>query len=155
MKPKQELLLELKDKGLRLTPQRERVVAIFYDLPNGQHLGAEDLYAILRKEPELDISLATLYRTLKLLAQHGVLREVDFGEDKKQYELNRYEEAPHHHLICTTCNLTEEFESPMMQQEAEQLALTMGFALCDLQVKLYAQCLPNKVGCPKQASPLV
>ena len=90
MKPKEQLFVELRTKGFRLTPQRERVVDIFYNLPEGEHLSAEALYAILKRETT-DISLATSYRSLKLLASMGVLREVDFSEDHKQYELVRDE----------------------------------------------------------------
>ena len=136
---KSELITELKAKGLRLTPQRERVLDIFYDLPNGEHISAEHVYTTLKQE-KVDISLATSYRTLKLLANHGVLREVDFGEDTKQYELIRDEDEPHHHLICVDCHETKEFESSVIYAEAQRLCASMGAELVDVQVKLYARC---------------
>ena len=142
MKEKQQLLDELKASGVRLTPQRERILDIFYDLPEGEHLSAEDLYTILKKE-NADISLATSYRTLKLLASNGMLREVDFGEDIKQYEMLRDEDAPHHHLICIDCGGTKEFESSVMYQEAVKLCAEMGAELVDIQVKIYARCTPE------------
>ena len=139
---KAELIRELKAKGLRLTPQRERVLDIFYALPNGEHISAEHVYNSLKRE-NVDISLATSYRTLKLLASHGVLREVDFGEDMKQYELIRDEEAPHHHLICVDCNRTKEFESAVIYTEAQRLCAELGAELVDVQVKIYARCNTN------------
>lgn len=142
-KPKEQLYLELRDRGLRLTPQRERVIEIFYALPPGEHLSAEALYGILKSE-STDISLATSYRTLKLLAEFGVLREVDFAEDHKQYELLRTDEAPHHHIICLSCGLTEEFESDVAMTEALCVAQRHQFELVDVQIKLYARCLPSK-----------
>jgi Fur family ferric uptake transcriptional regulator len=136
---KSELITELKAKGLRLTPQRERVLDIFYYLPNGEHISAEHVYTTLKQE-KVDISLATSYRTLKLLANHGVLREVDLGEDTKQYELIRDEDEPHHHLICVDCHETKEFESSVIYAEAQRLCASMGAELVDVQVKLYARC---------------
>jgi Fur family transcriptional regulator, ferric uptake regulator len=139
MKDKPALIEALKTDGFRLTPQRERVIDIFYELPEGRHLGAEDVYSILKKEG-VDISLATTYRTLKLLASNGVLREEVFGEDTRQYELVRDEEAPHHHLICVDCHETREFESSTMYAEALRLCKEMDAELVDVQVKIYAKC---------------
>jgi Fur family transcriptional regulator, ferric uptake regulator len=139
MKDKPTLLEELKRGGLRLTPQRERVIDIFYDQVEGDHLGAEEVYTILKKEG-VDISLATTYRTLKLLAQNGVLREEVFGEDTRQYELVRDEDEPHHHLICVDCHETKEFESSIIYAEAVRLCKEMGAELVDVQVKVYARC---------------
>lgn len=144
---KDQLLTDLREKGFRLTPQRERIIDIFYEQPVGEHLGAEELYNILKKDHG-DISLATSYRTLKLLASVGVLREVDFTEDRKQYELIREEDAPHHHLICLQCGLALEFDSEVAQREAEGIASRLGFDLVDLQVKLLAKCQPKFAGCP-------
>jgi Fur family transcriptional regulator, ferric uptake regulator len=154
MKPKEQLFIELRTKGFRLTPQRERVVDIFYNLPEGEHLSAEALYSILKRETA-DISLATSYRSLKLLASMGVLREVDFSEDHKQYELVRDEETPHHHLICITCGLAKEFESDIILKEALGIANTLQFEVVDLQMKLYATCLPEKADCPKRLEAVV
>jgi Fur family transcriptional regulator, ferric uptake regulator len=151
IRSKQALLTELRQKGFRMTPQRERVIDIFYDLPAGEHLNAEDLYRLLKSETR-DISLATTYRALKLLASVGVLREEELTEDGKFYELARDEEAPHYHLICTTCGLTTEFESPLMLNEATQVATAFGFELKDMQLKLQATCLPDKPDCPNRQS---
>ncbi|MBY0404732.1 MAG: transcriptional repressor, partial [Cyanobacteria bacterium] len=99
MKTREELSQNLREKGFRLTPQREKIIDIFFYLAEGEHLSAEDLHLMLREENS-DISLATSYRTLKLLASIGVLRELDFAEDHKHYELIRNPEDPHHHIIC-------------------------------------------------------
>jgi Fur family transcriptional regulator, ferric uptake regulator len=153
MKAKDQLCSELRANGFRLTPQRERVIDIFYGLPNGEHLSAEAVYTILKRETT-DISLATAYRTLKLLASVGVLREVDFSDEHKQYELVRDEDTPHHHLICVACGLAEEFESDVFTQEGATVAKQLAFEVVDLQIKLYARCLPHNKACPlKQSAP--
>lgn len=129
----------LRKKGFRLTPQREKILDIFYELPAGEHLSAEELQKALRLENS-DISLATSYRTLKLLASLNVLRELDFAEDHKHYELARNPKSPHHHIICLDCGKTEEFESEEIIRLSEELARERGFQIVDVQLKLFALC---------------
>jgi Fur family ferric uptake transcriptional regulator len=133
------LSVRLKSKGFRLTPQREKILDIFFYLPEGQHLSADDLYNLVRNDSS-DVSLATTYRTLHLLHSIGVLRELDFAEDHKHYELLRDEDTPHHHLICVNCGTTEEFESTEVVAIAQQVAGRRQFVLTDIQLKLYGLC---------------
>lgn len=134
-----KLTQQLRDRGLRLTPQREKILEVFFNLPEGDHLSAEELHQRL-KSHQLDISLATSYRTLKLLVSVGALRELDFSEDHKHYELSRNPEAPHHHIICSGCGKTEEFESPEVLQLAVNLLREKRYKLTDVQLKLYGLC---------------
>jgi Fur family transcriptional regulator, ferric uptake regulator len=139
MQTREELSEILRKKGFRLTPQREKILDIFYELPAGEHLSAEELQKALVTESS-DISLATSYRTLKLLASLGVLRELDFAEDHKHYELARNPKSPHHHIICLDCGRTEEFESEEIIRLSEELASDRGFQIVDVQLKLFAIC---------------
>lgn len=139
MQTREELSEVLRKKGFRLTPQREKILDIFFELPTGEHLSAEELQNQLVQESS-DISLATSYRTLKLLASLGVLRELDFAEDHKHYELARNPKAPHHHIICMECGQTEEFESEEIVRLSEMLATERGFRIVDVQLKLFAVC---------------
>lgn len=123
-----------------MTPQRQKILEIFYALPEGEHLSAEDLQNILRQENS-DISLATSYRTLKLLASLGVLRELDFAEDHKHYELARSEAGmEHQHLICIACTSTEEFTSATVFDAAVEIAAKFNFELIDAQLKIFGRC---------------
>ena len=66
------LKTELHDRGWRLTPQRETILHLFQELPRGEHLSAEDVYNQLESLVEgKEISLSTIYRTLKLMARIG------------------------------------------------------------------------------------
>ncbi len=131
----------LRSRGLRVTPQREKILQIFMELKDGDHLSAEDLHKILTKKNE-NISLATTYRTLKLLSQFGYLRELDFAEGHKHYELNE-EKRPHHHIICLNCNKTIEFEDDLVNQVGYRIAQEKGVEIVDIQFKIYAIC-PNE-----------
>ena len=86
-----------------------------------------------------NISLATTYRTLKLLSQFGYLRELDFAEGHKHYELNK-EKRPHHHIICLNCNKTMEFEDELVNQVGYRIAQEKGVEVVDIQFKIYAVC---------------
>lgn len=136
---REELTESLRQRGLRLTPQRETILDLFFELPEGEHLSAEELQHLLEKKHS-DISLATSYRTLKLLASMGVLRELDFAEDHKHYELARNPLAPHHHIICVDCGTTDEFESDEIIRLAQEIAKEKGIELIDVQFKLFANC---------------
>jgi Fur family ferric uptake transcriptional regulator len=139
MQSRAELSDVLRRKGFRLTPQREKILDIFYELPAGEHLSAEELQQSLMADSS-DISLATSYRTLKLLASLGVLRELDFAEDHKHYELARNPHSPHHHIICLDCGKTEEFESEEIIRLSQDLARERGFKIVDVQLKVFAFC---------------
>ena len=94
----EELIKDLRKKGFRITPQRELIMRIFQEMED-KHLSAEDVFELLKKKGE-QISLATTYRTLRMLVKMGILRELDFAETHKHYELADPNASPHHHIIC-------------------------------------------------------
>lgn len=130
---------DLRRAGYRVTPQREAVLRVFEELPEGTHLSAEDLHARMRAQ-DGGISLATTYRTVKLLASLGVLRELDFAEGHRHYELARDKEAPHHHLVCAACSEALEFEAPELVAVAQAAAEARGYRLLDAQFKVFGLC---------------
>lgn len=130
---------DLRRRGYRLTPQRETILQIFEGLPEGTHLSAEELYEHL-KGRDSGISLATAYRTLKLLASLGLLRELDFAEGHKHYELSTPQEAPHHHLICVGCSQAIEFGHDELYGLGLSVSETYGFTMIDVQYKVYGLC---------------
>lgn len=130
---------DLRRLGYRMTPQRETILQVFQELPDGTHLSAEELHEQLKRQVG-GISLATTYRTLKLLASIGLLRELDFAEGHKHYELAAAQEAPHHHLVCVSCSLAVEFEQDTLYQLGLDVAGAYGFRLVDVQYKLHGLC---------------
>ena len=93
------LKAELNARGWRMTPQRSIILQVFQNLPKGNHLSAEELSNLLKEQGE-SISLATIYRSLKLMARMGILRELELAEVHKYYELNQADPYQHHHLVC-------------------------------------------------------
>lgn len=133
------LKAELNERGWRLTPQRETILDVFQNLPQGNHLSAEDLYDQLKEKGE-HISLSTIYRTLKLMARMGILRELELAEGHKHYEINQPYPHHHHHLICVRCGKTIEFKSDQVLKIGAKAAEKEGFHLLDCQLSIHAVC---------------
>jgi Fur family transcriptional regulator, ferric uptake regulator len=98
----------LHEKGYRMTPQREVILDLFCQLPRGEHLSAEEVAQRLSAGGDRS-SLSTVYRTLKLMSQMGILRELDLAEDHKHYELNETVKNSHHHLLPSQCRIRYRF----------------------------------------------
>jgi Fur family transcriptional regulator, ferric uptake regulator len=129
----------LNQRGFRLTPQRQTILHIFQTLPQGDHLSAEDLHAILRQKGTR-ISLSTVYRTLHLMAYMGLLRELELAEGHKHYELKMVYPDQHHHLVCMQCNATLEFKNDAIDHIGAKHADVEGYYLLDCQLTVYAVC---------------
>ncbi|MBW4666562.1 MAG: transcriptional repressor [Cyanomargarita calcarea GSE-NOS-MK-12-04C] len=123
---------------MRLTPQREKIYFIFQNLPPGNHLNAEQIWDYLIQDGE-KISLSTVYRSLKLMTRMGILRELEFAEGHKKYELN-VESAIHHHIVCIVCNQTIEFEDNLVIKQSLKQVQESGFKLVDCQLILHSIC---------------
>lgn len=134
----------LRKRGHRITAQRELILQIFRDQPHGTHLSAEELYSKLL-ETGSTVSLATTYRTLKLLSTLGLLRELDFAEGHKHYELKQ-DKVPHQHIICIACNTTIEFEDHFLEEAGMKIGARYDFEVIDAQFKIFGTCPACKAG---------
>jgi Fur family ferric uptake transcriptional regulator len=93
-----ETVKKLTEKGYRMTPQRLLIVSAIEN--SDGHVSAEEIYAqVVAKYPHVNIS--TVYRTLELLKELGLVTETDFGEGRVRY--HPAEKGHHHHLVCTEC----------------------------------------------------
>ena len=104
----------LTGQGLKSTSQRDTILRIFVDA--GRHLSAEELYALVKKTHP-GIGYATVYRTLKLLAEAGMAEERRFEDGFTRYEF-KATERHHDHLICTRCGEIVEFENERIESSA-------------------------------------
>jgi Fur family transcriptional regulator, ferric uptake regulator len=135
----EELLQNLRQKGYRVTPQRELIIKIFQE-SGDKHLSAEDVFEVLQSKQE-QISLATTYRTLRMLVEMNILRELDFAETHKHYELLDANAPPHHHIICLNCNKTIEFEDEDINKLGQLVAEKYGVEIVDMQFQIFGNCL--------------
>ncbi|MBD0361639.1 MAG: transcriptional repressor [Coleofasciculus sp. C3-bin4] len=133
------LKAELNSRGWRLTPQRETILHVFQNLPRGDHLSAEELHGLLQQRGE-PISLSTIYRSVKLMARMGILRELELAEGHKHYELNQPFPHHHHHLVCIQCNRTIEFKNDSILKQGMKQVEKEGFQLIDCQLTIHTIC---------------
>src|SRR5688500_4417705 len=135
--PEKEIFLEhIQKAGLRRTAQRDVILEIF--LRTEEHLTSEDLYWLLQKE-DPSVGHTTVYRTLKLLTEAGLAREVRFGDNKTYYE-HHFKHDHHDHMICTECGKVIEFVSPEIEILQDQMADKLGFRLSHHSLRMWGQC---------------
>jgi len=129
----------LNGRGQRLTPQRQRVLGLFERIGEGSHLSAEEVHQRLLKGEE-KVSLATVYRTLRLLSSMQLLQELELPDGGRRFELAGDTNRDHHHLVCVRCGQTEEFESHDVLQAGERAAGLHGFRLLECVLNVRAVC---------------
>lgn len=129
----------LKEKGYKLTPQRRAIVDIIIE-NEGEHLTTEEIYNLVKKEcPE--IGLATVYRTVMLLDDIGILTRLDLGDGCNRYELVHEEENHHHHhLICNECGKVIEVEDDLLDSLEDDIQSKYKFKIKNHSVKFYGIC---------------
>jgi len=119
-------------KGLRMTGQRRVVAQVLQD--STDHPDAEVLHArAARLDPR--ISLATVYRTVKLFQESGILDRLEFGDGRARYEDARRDH--HDHLIDMTTGKVIEFVDPEIEALQEKIAAKLGYALQGHRMELF------------------
>ncbi|ABB39472.1 ferric uptake regulation protein [Oleidesulfovibrio alaskensis G20] len=122
--------------GLKMTPQRMLIVDVF--LREDGHLTTEELYEKVKRE-DPSVGQATVYRTMKLLSESGIAKEVRFGDGVARYE-QKYGSKHHDHLICETCGRNIEVLDEHIELLQEELAAKHGFVLTSHRMYLYGEC---------------
>lgn len=127
----------LKEKGFRRTNQRDAIVEAAFSTK--EHYTAEDLLLMARKI-DRSVSRATVYRTLPILVQSGMLREMDFGRDFKYYDPNYVDHPHHNHLICVDCDKIVEFEDVGISTMEDCISKRLGFSPESKMIRIEARC---------------
>ena len=110
---KKKFMRFLARRHLRVTAQRQAIVESAFG--TDQHFTADQLLAWSRRRDK-SVSRATVYRTLPLLTESGLVREMDFGKDHRFYDPNYADHPNHNHLICNDCDLLGNFGRPRSGQ---------------------------------------
>jgi Fur family ferric uptake transcriptional regulator len=131
----------LEKHQLKQTKQRRVVVEHFLRL--NTHLAAEELHEAVRRAGH-NIGLATIYRTLNLLAQAGLAEQKSFGENHFVYEV-RMPGEHHDHLICLDCGVVIEFKNAEIEALQEKVAASLHIKLAAHRLDLFGHCI--KVNC--------
>src|SRR5882757_5594029 len=122
------------ERGLKMTGQRRVVARVLSDASD--HPDVEELY---RRASALDqhISIATVYRTVRLFEEQGILERRDFGGGRARYEPS--EDGPHYHLIDVETGKVLEFQDPEHEKLMHTIAARLGFDLVSLRLELFGR----------------
>ena len=134
-------------KGLRRTVQREQIVTEVFS--RDEHFTADELFDRVRKV-QGETSRATVYRTLGLLVEADLLRQIDLGDSQVTYDPNFLDKPSHNHLVCKDCGRVVEFEDENVDIQIDCMTRRLGFRALRRSVKIEASCeqLRLKGRCP-------
>jgi Fur family ferric uptake transcriptional regulator len=134
---KEKFMDFLARKNLRITSQREVIINTVFS--TDKHFTAEQLLEWSRAK-DRSVSRATVYRTLPLLTESGLVREMDFGKDYKFYDPNYAEHPNHSHIICQDCDKIVEFESEKIDRLETEISHKLGFQVKSQRLQITATC---------------
>jgi len=126
----------LESKGLKSTRQRYDVADAFFK--STTHISLDELLKKVKRKNS-KVGYATVYRTMKLLAECGLALERHFGDGQTRYE-NLPKDGHHDHIICLKCNKIAEFHNQKIEDLQMEMADKHGFTIVDHKLELYGYC---------------
>jgi Fur family ferric uptake transcriptional regulator len=127
----------VQSKGLKFTPERQAILNHVFECHG--HFEAEELLIDMRKSNKR-VSKATIYRTLSLLVNSGLLREVIFGEKHAHYE-HVYGHEHHEHLVCIGCGKIIEFTDERIEKFQEEICIANKFKAESHKFQIMGYCV--------------
>jgi len=127
----------LSARGLKNTAQREAIATVVFE--SDGHLSLNEVLERSRKRHS-SVGFATVYRTMKLLSECGLVSQHRFGSgDESRYECTQ--DGEHHdHFICTECGCIVEFEDAKIEERQAELAAQFGFRVTSHRHEIYGVC---------------
>jgi len=125
----------LRKQGYRLTPQRAMILLVIEN--SNHHISAEDIYTrVADKYPKINIS--TVYRTLELLKQLGMVYEIDLGEGRIRYHSET--KGHHHHLVCQKCGIIIDIDESTLARLKDVLLQRYNFSARLRHMAIFGLC---------------
>lgn len=133
------------ESGCKMTTSREIIIKVLSK--HKEHPSAEEIYMEVHKQNP-SVGLTTIYRTLELLVEKGLIYKFDFGDGRSRYELaeNAENTEHHHHLICTKCNMVINYtdfvdkEIELLKMTEAQLEKRYNFKITNHLIQFYGLC---------------
>ena len=137
LKPEMQVLIDyLRENKLKVTPHRELILETF--LNHEGHRSVEDIYRTVRKE-DPRVGYTTVYRTMKLLVECGLAREIDLADGITRYE-HLFNHEHHDHMICMECGTSIEFLNADIESVQDAASEQLGFKVLDHRLQIYGVC---------------
>lgn len=129
MRKNNRLLKDLKERGFKITPQRQIIAEVLEG--NKEHPSAEDVYKkVIKVAPT--VSIATVYKTLNSMADLGIIQRIDVGDGRFHFDPDT---TPHSHFVCIKCKRIFD-----IYEEIPLLKLGEGFKVLRGQAIYYGLC---------------
>ncbi len=126
----------LKTRGLKFTRERKIILDQVFSVHD--HFDVEDLLYMFRKRKK-QVSRASIYRTLSLLVESGLVGKVDFGEGRAYYE-HVFGHVHHDHLVCKECGQVVQFEDQVIEKRQQDICKEHGFRLDYHTLNIFGIC---------------
>ena len=123
-------------KGLKSTAQRDVIAETFFK--SNTHISLDELLKKARRKTN-KIGYATVYRTMKLLADSGLAVQRQFGDGQTRFE-NLPPDGHHDHIICVKCSKIAEFKNQKIEEQQLKSAKELGFKVINHKLELYGYC---------------
>ena len=128
-----EILQQLKNKGVRFTPQRQAILEFL--LETKSHPTADEIYHHV-KEKFIGVSLGTIYNTLNMLKEHGYVLELSYGDMSSRFDGDI---SSHYHIACSRCGIVTDYFCPLV--DMDQLAMKdTGYLITGHRLEFYGVC---------------
>jgi Fe2+ or Zn2+ uptake regulation protein len=134
MMTKESIIGQLKEKGLKMTPQRLAIIEVLIEQKD-LHPGARLVYKEAKKKKK-SLSLSATYATLNELSRHGIIKTLQFDKMENRYEGNLEE---HINLICERCKKILDYKVSIRVDQKE-VAKKTGFSITDARMEYYGYC---------------
>ncbi len=131
---KESIIKQLRERGLKITPQRLAIIEVLVE-QGDLHPGARLVYEEAKKKKR-SLSLSTAYATLNELSRHGIIKTLQFDRMENRYDGNLKE---HINLICERCKKILDYKVPIAVDQRE-LAKKTGFSITDTRLEYYGYC---------------
>ena len=126
----------LKENAHRITNERFLILDAALNIKG--HFDADELY-LQMKNDYINVSRATVYKTLELMSECHILTKHNFKGDRTRYE-TKIGRNQHYHIICVPCNKITEFESPMIEEIQDQIGKDNNLKIVDHTFQVFAKC---------------
>lgn len=129
-------ITNLKNKGFRITKVRSAIISILRSAK--KPISVQDIISFLYRK-DLTANKTTIYRELEFLKNQNLVSEIDFGDGKKRYELDRGNH--HHHIICVNCEAVSDIDFDVdLDSHEHDIAKKTGFKISQHSIEFFGLC---------------